>query len=162
MTSDRKAERREDRNNRNTERGLAEWAHLNGLTERLNGNGWSGQHLLGKQPRQHWGRPGTWWDHPHGFGVGRQRVAILAFPYVKPERVEVSLSAYAQPLGLPYAVGDPEGPLSIYFWGSATPWLLAAPGYNPAAMLAVTSPLLVECLDEARQYAAWRNGEVPA
>jgi hypothetical protein len=65
---------------RATEDGVAEWARLAGLAERVTGSSWCGHDLLGKRPN--WMHQSTcsggrlvgtnWWDHVRGFGRGRR------------------------------------------------------------------------------------------
>lgn len=144
--------------------GLAAWSALHNLVERDRGRGWCGHNLLGKRPR--WLHQSTcagegpswgWWDHTRGFGRGRQPLVILGWPYGSREHVEGRVRAYAEPLGLGWHVGDARGPLSLYFWGAATPWAITAPGMDAAALFAVSTPDLEDALCRAAEYGAARN-----
>jgi hypothetical protein len=149
---------------RTFEAGLAEVARLNGVGLREGGRmtTWCGHRLLGQLPNRYQhlrcgNRDDSWWDHARGFGAGRRPRLIMGWPDMPRVQVEEKIRAYAEPLGLAWGVGDPEGPLSFYFYGRTTPWVLAAPDVQVWRVFANVSPALDEVMVSARGYADYRR-----
>lgn len=147
-------------------RGLAAFAALHNLKERDSGRRWCGHNILGKRPN--WthvsachqppeGQHVNWWDHPRGFGRARQPMVIMGWPYATPTTLTPIVRSYAENLGLRWQVGAPEGPLSFYFYGATTPWLIASPDFNADDVFTRTSPQLDAALDMAREYSTTRT-----
>ncbi|WP_433730786.1 hypothetical protein ACQP2Y_21010 [Actinoplanes sp. CA-051413] len=129
MKSDNELRRIERNRVATFEQGLEAFGTLHNLVEREKGRRWCGHHLLGKRPNHgsdcHQSAGTRWWDHTHGFGRGRQPSVILGWPYASHETLVPLVQAYAEHLDLQWQVGTADGPLSFYFHGATTPWLIA-------------------------------------
>jgi hypothetical protein len=146
------------------EEGVTEFARLAGIVQRDKGRNWCGHNLLGKRPD--WihrgqcagdGWVSSWWDHVRGFGLGRRPLVLLGWPYGARERIEGRVRGYAERLGLNWHVGRADGPLSLYFWGAATPWAITAPDIDAAAMFELGSPALDDVYRRLADYSRTRQ-----